>query len=250
MNASLPTADALRDVEVERAYLKIAQKIVEFIAAKKLEIGVRLPAERALSTHFGVSRTIVREALIALEVQGVVEVRSNSGIYVSSNEPLSTSAFSDFAITKEPGPFELLNARLLIESEIAGLAAVTRPDNKLDEIYELLEQMRIFIDDKEKNEAADRAFHLRIAEATGNSVLLQMVTSLWDKLRGPLWSKTDEHFHTNALRLQSLADHQKIFSALLSKDAIGAKAAMNTHLDRVIHQFARTWRQVGSADTK
>jgi GntR family uxuAB operon transcriptional repressor len=112
-----------------------------------------------------------------------------------------------------PGPFELLRARCLIESEIASVAAETRKDADLDRIFTALSDMREHIDNKEENEAADQLFHLRIAESTGNSVLLQMVSAMWAQAKGPVWTKIEHHFHTPELRLASHADHQRIFKA-------------------------------------
>ena len=102
--------------------------------------------------------------------------------------------------------------------------------------------MREHMHDKAANEAADRLFHLRIAEATGNSVLLQMVTALWDHTKAPIWSQMETHFHTPALRLASQDDHQRVFNALLERDAAGARAAMRAHIERVIGEFAQAWR--------
>jgi DNA-binding FadR family transcriptional regulator len=127
----------------------------------------------------------VREATIALELQGVVEVRGGSGIYVTQ-APAAPIVQPGFMPATEPGPFELLRARCLIESEIASVAAETRKDGDLDRIFSALADMRENIDDKEANEAADQLFHLRIAESTGNSVLLQMVTAMWAQDRTPL----------------------------------------------------------------
>lgn len=231
--AVLPLANA------DRSYQRLAAQILEIIDKGEFASGARLPSERALAERFDVSRTSVREAIIALELQGVVEVRGGSGIYVSQVPAIKTPVFMP---PSGPGPFEVLRARCLIESEIASVAAVTRQDADLDRIFAALAAMREHMDDKLANESADRLFHLRIAESTGNSVLLQMVTALWDHARGPLWSQMESHFHSPALRAASQDDHQRVFSALLARDAEGARAAMRAHLERVISEFAQAWR--------
>lgn len=231
------------DAGPDRAYQRLAVQIHALIGAGEFALGERLPSERALAERFDVSRTSVREAIIALELQGFVEVRGGSGIYVT--EPSAAIGHAPMFVSASeagPGPFELLNARLLIESEIAALAAVTRKDTDIDGIFSALADMRRFMDDKDANEAADRLFHLRIAESTGNSVLLQMVTALWDQFRGPVWEKIDHHFHTTELRLVSQEDHQRVFAALVARDAEGARAAMRAHLQRVIAEFTQAWR--------
>ncbi|APW38037.1 GntR family transcriptional regulator [Rhodoferax koreense] len=225
----------------DRSYQRLAAQLLTLIAQGEFKVGERLPSERALAERFDVSRTSVREATIALELQGVVEVRGGSGIYVTQ-APSAPVAFPGFMPAAEPGPFELLRARCLIESEIASLAAETRKDGDLDRIFSALADMREHIDDKEANEAADQLFHLRIAESTGNSVLLQMVTAMWAQSKGPVWTKIEHHFHTPELRLASHADHQRIFKALLARDPVAARGAMRAHLERVIGEFAQAWR--------
>jgi DNA-binding FadR family transcriptional regulator len=224
----------------DRGYLRLAAQIHALVAQGEFAAGQRLPAERALAERFDVSRTSVREAIIALELQGVVEVRGGSGIYVCEAGP----ATNRLPAMPEPGagPFELLRARCLIESEIAALAAATRTDADLDRIFEALTAMRDRMTDKAANAEADRRFHLGIAHSTGNSVLLATVTSMWDQARGPVWEKMEQHFHTQALRQASQADHQRIFGALVARDAQEARQAMRDHLERVIGEFAQGWR--------
>jgi len=242
------TAPTLLDTPLEapesfsdRSHQKLAARIAALIANGEFEVGARLPAERALADRFEVSRTLVREAIIVLEMQGLVDVRGGSGIYVCA-PPAAPARSTNFMPPTGPGPFELLRARCLIESEIASVAAETRQDSDLDRIYAALAAMREHLHDKAANEAADRLFHLRIAEASGNSVLLQMVTALWDHTKAPIWSQLEAHFHTPALRQASQDDHQRIFTALLERDAAGARAAMRAHIERVIGEFAQAWR--------
>ncbi|MEJ8850081.1 FadR/GntR family transcriptional regulator [Variovorax rhizosphaerae] len=230
----------LTSFEVERPYQKLASQIRALVLQGEFKPGDRLPAERALAERFEVSRTSVREAIIALELQGAVEVRGGSGIYVSQTS--AHKASPSFMAVDGPGPFEVLRARCLIESEIASTAAGTRKDSDLDRIFSSLVDMRKHMDDKILNEAADRQFHLRIAESTGNSVLLQVVTAMWDHAKGPLWAKIDEHFHHTDLRLASQQDHERVFDALVARDPTAARAAMRAHLERVIGEFTKAWR--------
>ena len=129
--------------------------------------------------------------------------------------------------------------------EKAGVRALmTRADHPSgsDRIFEALTAMRDRMTDKAANAEADRRFHLGIAQSTGNSVLLATVTSMWDQAQGPVWEKIEQHFHTQALRQASQADHQRIFGALVARDAPGARQAMRDHLERVIGEFAQGWR--------
>lgn len=236
LNDAAPAARPVAD----RSYQRLAAQLLALITQGEFKLGERLPSERALAERFDVSRSSVREAMIALEVQGVVDVRGGSGIYVTQDR--LQSATTPYMPETGPGPFELLRARCLIESEIASVAAENRKDGDLDRIFSALSDMREHIDDKEKNEAADQLFHLRIAESTGNSVLLQMVTAMWAQARGPVWAQIEAHFHTPDLRMASHADHQCIFKALVARDGEAARAAMRSHLERVMSEFAQSWR--------
>lgn len=240
MAASRPSTPTLPEADTDRSYQKLAARIAALIAQGEFKAGDRLPSERALAERFEVSRTLVREAIIVLEMQGSVEVRGGSGIYVCAQAAAERA--DGYQLPPGPGPFELLRARCLIESEIAAVAAEHRKDSDLDRIYAALVAMREHMHDKAANEAADRLFHLRIAEATGNSVLLQMVTALWDHTKAPVWSQMEAHFHTPELRRASQDDHQRVFTALLERDALGARDAMRAHINRVIGEFTRAWR--------
>jgi DNA-binding FadR family transcriptional regulator len=85
-------------------------------------------------------------------------------------------------------------------------------------------------------------FHVRIAEATGNSVLTQVVMSLWDHMSGPIWAKADEHFHSPELRETSYQDHHHVFRALVERNPAAARQAMRQHIERVVAGFANRWR--------
>lgn len=237
-----PPADQTLDNEdrfSDRSYLRLATSIHQLVRQGEFLPGQRLPSERALADRFSVSRTSVREAIIALELQGVVEVRGGSGIYVCQTQDASVR----LPVAREagPGPFELLRARCLIESEIAAVAAVSRKDADLDRMFAALKTMREQMHDKAANEDADVQFHLHIAEASGNSVLRHTVQSLREQERGPLWTQIEQHFHSPELRQQSQQDHQQIFAAIVAAQADAARLAMRAHLERVICEFAQSW---------
>lgn len=225
------------DGGAERTYQRLAEQIMALIAAGEFGVGERLPSERNLADRFQVSRTSVREAVIALEVQDLVEVRGGSGIYVCR----PPESIRQVYVPQGPGPFELLRARRLVEGEIAAQAADLRKDTDIDRIYSALADMRDHCDDKRANESADRLFHVRIAEASGNGVLAHIVSALWDQLRGPIWTRLEEHFHTPVLRQASLKDHQQVFAALVARDAVAARDAMHAHIDRVVGEFVKGW---------
>jgi len=216
-----------------RLYRLVAARIQQLIASEGIAAGERLPSERDLAIKLSVSRASLREALIALDLGGVIEVRGGSGVYVSALPE------ADVTLPEGgPGPFEVLAARRLIEAEIAAIAARVATPSDVDEILKAVEQMEASHANKASNEQADRAFHLAIARATGNSALVGGLEYLWNQ-RGSLWHKLKEHFQTEELRQETLKDHRLILEAIASGDAAGARKAMRSHLERVTRTFSR-----------
>ena len=218
-----------------RLYRVVADRIQAFIRDEQIHAGERLPSERDLAAQLKVSRASVREALIALELTGVIEVRGGSGIYVIEKKG-AAPAIQEIG----PGPFEILSARCMIEGEVAAIAARMATDGALDAILRALNDMERFYHDRPNNKEADRTFHLSIARATGNSALVSVIENLWDQ-RGRLWIKMEEHFHTEELRQQTLVDHRRILEAIVDRDPDGARKAMHAHLERVTSEFSRGW---------
>jgi DNA-binding FadR family transcriptional regulator len=216
-----------------RLYRVVADRIQELIRNENIAAGERLPSERDLATKLAVSRASLREALIALELGGVIEVRGGSGVYVSE-QPEEDKALPEAG----PGPFEVLSARRLIESEIAAIAARVATDGAVDAILKAVQEMEANHANYSSNEQADRNFHLAIARATGNSALVGSLDYLWDQ-RGRLWHKLKEHFQTEELRQETLKDHRRILEAIAAHDPAGARKAMRAHLERVTRTFSR-----------
>jgi len=223
----------LQAVEPRRLYRQIAEQIAQLIASGEFLPGSRLPAERELAASLGVSRASVREAIISLEIGGLVEVRVGTGIFVAA-----TAVPRGSAADEGPGPFELLDARKLVEGEIAALAAVSSQPSDIDALRQSVRAMEAGIRDFALREAIDREFHLLIAKATGNGSLELVVAGLWEQ-RAELWGRMQKHFHTPELALKTIEDHDAIVGAIASRDAEGARAAMHRHLARVAREFQR-----------
>jgi DNA-binding FadR family transcriptional regulator len=227
----------IRAVENRRLYRQIADQLSTLIASHEFAEGARLPSERDLAMQLGVSRPSVREALIALEIEGKVEVRVGSGIYVV---PQRLMPVAD-PTTEGQGPFELLRARWLIEGEVAAEAARNADPRDLGVVRAAFEDMQRRQRQQIDADPADRDFHLGIAGATRNSTLAYVVRDLWDKGRGAIWRRMEIHFQTPELRAASLRDHRAVLGALESRDSRAARSAMRTHLQRVENEFNRGW---------
>ncbi len=224
----------LQAVESRRLYRQIADQLAQLIASGEFPAGSRLPAERELAVSLGVSRTSVREAIISLEMGGLVEVRVGTGIFVTRPPEGTSRAGGDAG----PGPFELLAARKLIEGEIAALAAKVATADDAAALRQSVERLEASVNDFAAREAEDRDFHRRLARATGNGSLELVVLGLWDQ-RAELWGRLQQHFHTADLTERTIRDHAAIAAAVAARDPEGARAAMHRHLARVAREFQR-----------
>jgi len=216
-------------VSADRIYERLARQLMGELASGRYKVGDRLPAERELAAEYEVSRPAVREAMIALEVQGLIEVRIGSGAYVK-RLPGDSEEQSAFHATA----FEVTEARLLFEGEAAALAAANVTDDELAELEALVTQMRRPDLRVGQSEAADRAFHLLIAKASRNAVVLDTVERLWE-LRTTSPECILLHEKSRDAGNRPVPDeHEVILSALRERDPGAARAGMRTHLSQVI----------------
>jgi GntR family transcriptional regulator, uxu operon transcriptional repressor len=227
----------IQPIENQRLYRQVAAQLSALMSAGEFPEGSRLPSERDLAEQLGVSRPSVREGLIALEVQGKVEVRVGAGIFVARARPVAVAD----PVKEGQGPFELLRARWLIEGEISAEAARNASPDELEVVQSAVSEMKSRHRQKRDAEAADRNFHIGIAKATHNSALVSVVRDLWDQGRGAIWKRMEHHFETPELRAAVFRDHSAILNALQTRDAQGARAAMRQHLERVDREFNRGW---------
>jgi DNA-binding FadR family transcriptional regulator len=198
------------------------------IVSGQYSIGDRLPPERELALSFGVSRPTLREAIIALELNGLVEVRMGSGVYVTAVRPVREGA-----IPMGIGPFELTEARLIFEPEVAALAATQITPEGVAELEGLLKEMEKG-NRTGNGEVADRRFHQRIADATRNSALSAMVDSLWTiRNSSPQCVRLFQQSKAKGY-LPVVAEHRAVLEALRAGDPRAAHTAMKNHLGRVL----------------
>ncbi len=229
----------IKAVEPRRLYRQIADQIAALIRRGEYRPGARLPPERDLAAKLGVSRPSVREALIALEVEGYVEVRVGSGVYVADAR---RTAARRSALPPDSGPFELIDARRLVESECAALAARNATPAQVRQMKAALASMSR---DRSKHVVpldGDHLFHLRIAEASGNSALALVVQTLWAQRTGPLFLQLEHHFDTPALWSAAIDEHQAVLDAIEVHNPAAARAAMRRHL---LHSGSRFKRSFG-----
>lgn len=235
---TLSTAHApMHQADGRRLYRHIADQLMQMIRSGDYPPGSRLPAERDLAAELGVSRPSVREALIALEVEGVVEVRGGAGIFVL--QPHSAPAT---ALAPLPGPFDLIRARWIVESESACLAATHATPEHLAGMKRALDDMRASPVQNAATLEADQRFHLHIAEASANSALVMLTRQLWDARRGPLYLQLESHFSSEQIWRQAVDEHAEILDAIATRNGRAARAAMRQHMKSAELRFASSWR--------
>jgi len=213
-----------------RLYQQVAEKLVVLIESEQYTTGMRLPAERELASMFEVSRPTIREAVVALELEGFVEVRMGSGVYIIENDK-GKSRFS----TNDVGPFELTEARVMIEGEAAALAATMITDEELAQLAETLKEMACENNNNiDTHEAADKRFHMIIARATNNSAIIAIIEELWDEReRSTLTKRMYQTVRATGVK-PSIDEHREVYEALKAHNAQSARLLMRSHLMRVI----------------
>ncbi|MFZ2995855.1 FadR/GntR family transcriptional regulator [Sphingobium sp.] len=227
----------------ERLYQDLARALLDDLAQGRYLVGTRLPAERELAAVHGVSRPTVREAMIALEVQGLIEVRVGSGAYVVRLP--GAGDIPGFGISA----FELTEARLLFEGEAAALAATQVSAQDLAEIEALIVEIARENQDPSGSVEADRAFHLAIARATRNQAIYQAVEQLWTlRFSSPEASLLHEKARTANIK-PVVDEHRAVLDALRAGDAAAARTAMRAHLSAVLDSllFATEERALAEA---
>jgi DNA-binding FadR family transcriptional regulator len=218
----------------KRLYEQIAEKLASAIAQGDYAIGSRLPAERDLAEKFDVGRPTVREALLMLELDGLVDIRTGSGVYVVETRPKRARALEG-----DINMLQLIEARCLFEGESAALAAKLATPEQIELIRAALAAM----EEEERlgipGEQADRDFHVQIARATQNAAIVYVVEALWDARSGSTQvARTLEKVRAAGIRPR-INEHLAVFEAIERRDPNGARDAMRAHLMRVIDDLIK-----------
>jgi GntR family transcriptional regulator, transcriptional repressor for pyruvate dehydrogenase complex len=211
---------------------KVADLLLETIIAEKLEPGARLPSERELGEQFGVSRTVVREAVRALAAKGVIDVRTGSGLRVAAVDAAAVS--ESIGLYLRGGSLEYAKVhevRRLLEIEIAGLAAERASDDQVKSMSQICDRM-----EKEVGrggiEAAsqlDLEFHRELARSTDNDLYLLLLDSIGESL---LTVRRD-NLRKDVAAKDALRSHREILEGVEAHDREAAREAMGRHLENV-----------------
>lgn len=202
---------------------QIAQRIRTLILERQLGAGDRLPSERVMAERFGVSRSSIREGIKLLAALGWVEIRTGDGTYISSDLTGSVLKTLSWAvILTENVASDLVEARLVIEPNLAALSAKRANEENKAEILETIERMENNIGESGEVVKADLDFHIAIAKSSGNQMLFETLVGLQHIMRSHL-----EKYHTGIdEQKHALKDHCNIYDAIRNGDAAAARKAM------------------------
>lgn len=218
-----------------RLYRQVAEQLRRLFDDGEYKAGDRLPAERNLAEQMGVSRPTVREALIALEVEGRVQIRVGSGIYVTGTPRSVLPELHD------EGPFEVLAAREFIESAVAAEAARRATPEHVAALDDNLRRMERSAHPSATTLALDREFHALVAAMLGNDVLVRVVGELFDQRMTPYFSRLTSYFEDGSTWADAQAEHRVVRDAIAAGDAEAARKAMQVHLKRSQRRFTRSF---------
>jgi GntR family transcriptional repressor for pyruvate dehydrogenase complex len=218
---------------------KVAGMMLDTILSRRLAVGDRLPSERELGEQFGVSRTVVREAVRALVAKGVIEVRSGSGLRVAAVDAAAVSESMSLFMRGGGIEFEKVHeVRTVLEVHIAGLAAERASPEDVGRLREVHERMQREAGDVAAAARDDLEFHRMIALATHNDLFLLLM----DSIGSSLIDIRRENLGSGAAP-ETLSQHERVLERIAAHDVEGARSAMSAHLDGV----ATVWKQQRAA---
>ncbi|GAA5171526.1 FadR/GntR family transcriptional regulator [Amycolatopsis dongchuanensis] len=228
-------SDPLRPVSRPRLYEQVVEQLRAYADAAGLKAGDRLPSERDLAERLRVSRASLKQAIVVLEVQGLVEIRHGGGTYLRADS-LHPEPVARLVERRRRLP-DVLDAREAMETKLAELAAQRRTEADLAEIDAALTAMRAEIDDGKPGEEGDRRFHAAVTAAAHSELLADFMARIADQIA----ETRHESLQQPGRPPQSLAQHTKIADAIRAQDARAAVEAMRVHLETVRRVRLLSW---------
>jgi GntR family transcriptional repressor for pyruvate dehydrogenase complex len=225
--ARRPSTEALRAPDRRRLYEQLAARLLDYVEVTGLRVGDRLPSERDLAEALKVSRASVRQATVALEVRGTLEVRHGDGIYLASL-PNDSGHLMELTARRHRLP-AILEAREALETQLAALAAARRTDAEIVAMEQALDVMAADIDEGGLGEKGARLFHEAITLAARSPLLADFMAGL----AGPISESLHSSLSEPGRPPRSLRAHRQILEAIRRGDAPGARQAMRRHVNMV-----------------
>lgn len=231
------TSGTTRLLKGKRFYQVVARKIARLIEERSGDPDWRLPSERELADDLGVSRPSIREAVIALEMRGIVEVRGRAGIVVLPNAS-GLINFDTINTDVGAGPFEILEARMAVEASAASIAATRATTYDYLQLEESISAMQAGPLDKDGRDPADRDFHRIVAGMTGNAVIISMVDALWNQQESSrMWKAIHHRIYKPDVQPIWIGHHYGILASLRARNPDAAYKAMWQHISGVANEL-------------
>ena len=226
-----PKELSLEAIPRQRLSDQIVRQLENLILNKELKLGDALPPERELAARLGVSRNILREAISTMIQKGLLEVRQGAGTYVASpSAELMSDSLTFYVRLNDSGFYDLLEARLALEVEIAELAARRCTDEDMQLISERFTELEAAVDDPEWYVEADILFHAALAHAARNEVLQLLLDSIRGATRENIRVLVERHKQAVG---DAMEYHQRILRSILQRSPEEARSAMREHLESV-----------------
>jgi len=230
----------LKPIRTKKIYEQIVDQIGVLVADGKLKPGDRLPSERELVERFQVSRASIREAISALELMGLIEVRAGEGTYIRQvNIDAVIAPLAWMLFIEKDTDIELYEVRKILEVEAAGIAAVRADEDEIRDLYEALELMRIDLNIDRLGEDADHHFHYAIARATHNKILIRIMNTISDTMRKTLKTSRSKLYENKSTPERLYQEHLSIYNAIKDHNMKAAEQLMLDHLVGVETQLAK-----------
>lgn len=240
----------LKPIKTRKIYEEIVEQIRELVARGELKPGDRLPSERDLVERLKVSRASIREALSALELMGLLEVRSGEGTFVRKLRSESVVAPLAWMLTMEKGTvLELLEIRKILEVQAVGMAAERAEAEDIRELSAALDRLQDDLNSPTSDGSSDHRFHYAITRATKNKIMIRLMDTISDLMKYSLKtsrSKLYEGKYTPALLFQ---EHKKIYEAIVEKDVEKARDYMLAHLTGVEEEILKGFDEENGVKT-
>ncbi|MBD2864363.1 FadR/GntR family transcriptional regulator [Paenibacillus oceani] len=229
-------------IAANKIYEQIAEQIKQQIVGGKLPPGHKLPSTRELTERYQVGRSTMREALSMLKAMGLIEIRQGEGCYVRSIEDIEMEVPRfEFLFTSLEAVAELLEARISLEVANAGLAAAKRTDEDLAALQNVLSDMDSELGTEAVGEKQDMRFHLTLAKATHNSVMVKLLETISAQVELTIRETRRVRLYANkAIASQLWHEHKAIFDAVAAREVERAQAEMRRHLNHVEDELMKS----------
>jgi len=230
----------LKPIKTKKIYEQIVEQIGILVAEGQLNPGDRLPSERELAERFQVSRASIREAISALEMMGLIEVRSGEGTYIRQvNIESVVAPLAWMLFIEKDTDLELYEVRKILEVQAAGMAAERAQEDEIRDMHEALEVMRLDLEKDRLGEDADHHFHFAIARATHNKILIRLMNTISDTMQKTLRSSRSKLYEDRNTPERLYREHCSLFEAIKSQNVLQAQQLMRNHLVGVENQLAK-----------